>query len=104
MPDSPDYDDPFDPKPATGFDLKPATGFDPKTGQTDFDPKTGQTDFPVAPEPKAEPESKPAQLAQPAKPDKIQQLIDKHFPHLADGGVEAHQPLREFLLELRDLL
>lgn len=30
-------------------------------------------------------------------------LIEKHFPALEAGGVEAHQPLRAFLRELIDL-
>lgn len=41
---------------------------------------------------------------EPKKPDAIQALIDKHFPELTAGGVEAHQPFRAFLLELRNLL
>lgn len=36
--------------------------------------------------------------------NKVTALIDKHFPELHSGGVEAHQPFRNFLLELAHLI
>ena len=52
------------------------------------------------------------QLAEPSaeqpKPDslrvKVEDLIHKHFPAPVHGGVEAHQPIRDFLLELAQIL
>jgi hypothetical protein len=35
---------------------------------------------------------------------KFEALIHAHFPALVDGGVEIHQPHRQFLLDLHDLL
>lgn len=48
----------------------------------------------------------PSQEAPPA-PDlkaKVEALIDAHFPALHGDGVEAHQPLRQFLLDFAALL
>lgn len=35
---------------------------------------------------------------------KFEDLINKHYPDLGAGGVEAHQPHRTFLQELRALI
>ncbi|MDE2096591.1 MAG: hypothetical protein KGL39_05035 [Patescibacteria group bacterium] len=38
--------------------------------------------------------------APPAQTDPKLALIDKFFPAVGDGGVDAHQPIRRFLIEL----
>ena len=45
----------------------------------------------------------PAPAVHPSMELLFASLIEKHFPALEAGGVEAHQPLRAFLRELIDL-
>ena len=54
------------------------------------------------PEPKSEPKPEPEKHESSVRV-KMEGLIHKHFPERAHGGVEAHQPLRRFLLELAQI-
>lgn len=71
-------------------------------------------DFPAPPPqepspPPAVPVSRPSAPPSPPEPEpkdgkaKMLALIDKHFPVIRKGGVEAHQPLRDFFLEVAEL-
>ena len=55
------------------------------------------------------PEAQPAPttvtpLAPSTMAEKVANLTDAHFPALGDGGFEAFQPLRAFLLDLAKVL
>lgn len=57
-------------------------------------------------EPEPEDQAEPESFQDEPKDDdksKLLALIDKHFPVIRKGGVEAHQPIRDFFLEFADL-
>lgn len=56
------------------------------------------------PQPGSPPNAGPASRDTIGWKQKFEDLINKHYPDLGAGGVEAHQPHRTFLQELRALI